>query len=142
MKKTISIIITALLIVAIGYVLLQNPKLPENKQTKSSSGILQSIALPTSNVTIKDNIQYITVSAKGGYTPTLSIAKGGMPTKLIVKTDGTYDCSSSLVVRSTGYRGMLPATGETMVDLTSPKAGETIQGICSMGMYSFNVKFN
>lgn len=37
---------------------------------------------------------------------------------------------------------MLPATGETTVDLTNPKSGETVQGLCGMGMYSFNVKFN
>lgn len=64
-----------------------------------------------------------------------------MPTKLIVKTDNTYDCSSSLVIRSTGYRGMLPATGETAVDLIAPGSGQTIQGVCSMGMYNFNIVF-
>lgn len=52
------------------------------------------------NVMVKDGIQYVTLMAKGGYTPAVSLAKGGMPTKLVVKTDGTYDCSSSLVVRS------------------------------------------
>ncbi|MCB9806711.1 hypothetical protein H6768_02265 [Candidatus Peribacteria bacterium] len=46
-----------------------------------------------------------------------------MPTKLIVKTKDTYDCSSALVIRSVGYRNMLPANGETIIDLGSPKSG-------------------
>lgn len=66
-----------------------------------------------------------------------------MPTKLVMKTENTYDCSSSLVVKSAGYRGMLPATGETVMEITTtPNSGETIQGMCGMGMYSFNVNFN
>lgn len=65
-----------------------------------------------------------------------------MPTKLIVKTINTYDCSSSLVVRSANYRGMLPASGETEIDLGTPKIGEKIQGTCSMGMYNFAINVN
>ncbi len=50
-----------------------------------------------------------------------------MPTKLIVKTNNTYDCSSSLVIRSVNYRGMLPSNGDTEIDLGTPKTGEKIQ---------------
>ena len=60
-----------------------------------------------------------------------------MPTKLIMKTHNTYDCSSSLVIRSINYRAMLPATGDTEIDLGTPKLGDTIRGVCGMGMYSF-----
>lgn len=56
-----------------------------------------------------------------------------------MKTNGVYDCSSSLVIRSVGYRGNLPTTGETEIDLGTPKSGENIQGTCSMGMYSFTI---
>jgi hypothetical protein len=65
-----------------------------------------------------------------------------MPTKLIMKTNGTYDCSSALVIRSINYRTSLPASGETEIDLGILKTGEKIQGTCSMGMYNFaiNVK--
>lgn len=49
-----------------------------------------------------------------------------MPTKLIMKTDGAYDCSSALVIRSVNYRGNLPPTGETEIDLGTPKSGEKI----------------
>lgn len=65
-----------------------------------------------------------------------------MPTKLVMKTNGTYDCSSSLIIRSMNYRSSLPATGETEIDLGTPKAGDKIQGTCGMGMYSFAINVN
>ena len=125
MNKTASIILTLGLVVAIGIVFWGG---------KENSELVQ-------NVEIKDGIQYITIDAKGGYSPRLSTAKAGIPTKLIVKTDGTYDCSSSLVVRAVGFQKLLPQTGETEIDLGIPEAGVPIEGVCGMGMYSFNVNF-
>ena len=55
-----------------------------------------------------------------------------MPTKLVVKTEGTYDCSSSLVIRSLNYEGTLPATGETALDIASKAPGEKLQASCGM----------
>lgn len=65
-----------------------------------------------------------------------------MPTKLIVKTDGTFDCSASLVIRSVGFQKILPPTGETEIDIGTPKSGEPLVGVCGMGMYNFAVNFN
>ena len=31
--------------------------------------------------------------------------------------------------------------GETIIDAGTPKAGEKVQGVCGMGMYSFAVDF-
>ncbi len=55
------------------------------------------------NVEIRDGVQYVTIAAKRGYPPRVTEIKGGLPTKLVVKTDGTYDCSASLVVRSVSF---------------------------------------
>ncbi len=93
------------------------------------------------NVEIKDGIQYITINARGGYFPNVSSAKAGIPTKLIVKTGGTYDCSASLVINSVGFQNILPQTGETEIDLGKPEAGKPIQGVCGMGMYNFLINF-
>lgn len=71
----------------------------------------------STNIVIRDGIQYVTVSARGGYSPRISTIKSDIPTKLVMKTNNTYDCSSSLVIRSANYRGMLPANGETEIDL-------------------------
>lgn len=94
----------------------------------------------TQNVEIKDGVQYVTITAKGGYSPRMTEIKGGLPTKLIVKTNGTYDCSASLVVRSAGFKKILQPTGEEIIDLGTPKAGDKVQGVCGMGMYSFELK--
>ena len=92
------------------------------------------------NVEIRDGIQYVTVTAQGGYSPRVTEIKGGLPTKLIVKTDGTYDCSASLVVRSVGFQKILQPTGEEIIDLGTPKSGDKVQGVCGMGMYNFQIK--
>jgi plastocyanin domain-containing protein len=92
------------------------------------------------NVEIKDGVQYVTVTAKGGYSPRITQIQSGIPTKLVVKTDGTYDCSASLVVRSVGFQKILQPTGEEVIDLGTPKSGEKVQGVCGMGMYNFQIK--
>ena len=130
MNKTVYIIITLALVVGIGIVFLGGSK--NNTETGESA----------QNVEIKDGVQYITINAIGGYSPKVSTAKAGIPTKLIVKTDGTYDCSASLVIRSLGFQKILTQTGEEVIDLGTPKAGEPLQGLCSMGMYNFSVNFN
>lgn len=94
-------------------------------------------ASQSQSVEIRDGVQYVTVTAKGGYSPRIIEIKGGMPTKLVMKTDGTYDCSSSLVIRSVGFEKVLQPTGEEVIDLGTPKSGEKVQGVCSMGMYNF-----
>jgi len=92
------------------------------------------------NIEIREGVQYVTVTAKGGYSPRVTEIKGGLPTKLVVKTDGTYDCSASLVVRSVGFQKILQPTGEEEIDLGIPKSGDKVQGVCGMGMYNFQIK--
>jgi plastocyanin domain-containing protein len=92
-------------------------------------------------VEIRDGVQYITIDAMGGYSPSKTTAQGGIPTKLIVKTNGTFDCSRSLVVRSVGFQKILPQTGETEIDLGIPETGKPLTGMCSMGMYNFKIDF-
>jgi len=132
MNKISSIIITLALVIGIGIVFLGGSK------SKNSIATSQE----TQNIEIKDGIQYITINAKGGYSPKVSTAKAGIPTKLIVKTNGTYDCSAALVIRSVGFQKILDQTGEEVIDLGTPKAGQPLQGLCSMGMYNFAINFN
>ena len=93
------------------------------------------------NVEVKDGVQYVTINAKGGYSPRITTAKAGIPTKLIMKTDGTYDCSASLRIGSVGFQKILQNTGEENIDLGVPVAGVPTQGVCGMGMYNFVVNF-
>lgn len=131
MNRTASFIIIFGLIIALSIIFLSSPK------TKTSSDENASIQ----NSEIKNGVQYITINAHGGYSPRLSEAKAGIPTKLIVKTNGTYDCSAALSIRSLGFQKILPNTGETEIDLGTPTANTPIQGICGMGMYNFSIDF-
>lgn len=131
MNKKVSIIIIIGLVVGLGIVFFGGSKV---KDTTAGTDIMQ-------NTEIKDGVQYITIDAKGGYSPKNSQAQAGIPTKLIVKTNGTYDCSSSLVIASLNYQKILSQTGEEIIDLGIPKAGVPLQGVCGMGMYSFVINF-
>jgi plastocyanin domain-containing protein len=132
MSKTASIIIASLIIIATGYFVFSGP---------NSKSVNSPVANNVENSTVKDGVQYVNITAKGGYLPRISNAKAGIPTKLVIKTNGTYDCSAALVIRSLNFRKMLSNTGEETIDAGTPKSGDTIQGICAMGMYSFAINF-
>ena len=135
MSKTTSIILSILIISGASYFAFGGFNRTDTPKDNSSNQVLK-------NSEIKDGVQYITITAKGGYTPRVSVATSGIPTKLIIKTNSTYDCSAALVINSLNFRKMLTNTGETIVDAGTPKSGDVIQGICAMGMYNFSIKFN
>lgn len=106
-----------------------------NKPTASTN------AAASANVSTENSKQIIEINAKGGYTPKLTSAKANMPTILRIKTSGTFDCSSSLRIPSLNYFKNLPPTGTTDIELSSQQASGTLNGLCSMGMYSFSIEF-
>ncbi len=131
MNKTTLVIITLGLIIGIGIIFWGGLKGPQNGTADT----------PVENSEIRDGVQYITITAGGGYSPEFSIAKAGIPTKLIVKTKGIYDCSASLVIRSVGFQKILPQTGSTEIDIGIPNKDTPLQGVCGMGMYNFLINF-
>ena len=132
MNKTALIIFSVGLVISVGIIF----------SLRSNNVVTLTPTSTEQKVEIKDGVQYITINAKGGYSPKVSNAKAGIPTKLIIKTNGTYDCSAALVVRSLKYQQILPQNGETVIDVGVPVAGQPLQGVCSMGMYSFVVNFS
>ena len=131
-NKTASIIIIISLIISMDIIFTKDSKPNGNNNVV--------VGESTSNVEIRDGIQYIAVDAKGGYFPRTSNAKSGLPTKLIIKTQGTYDCSAYLVINSLGYKNMLPSNGDTIIDAGIPQRG-TLRGTCGMGMYGFAINY-
>ncbi|MBY0472863.1 hypothetical protein K2Q00_01075 [Patescibacteria group bacterium] len=95
---------------------------------------------PANNVSIVDGKQIVEVDVKGGYHPKVSAAKAGMPTILRFNTNGSYDCSTSVRIPSMGISKTLPSSGATDIDIGSPQVAK-LQGVCVMGMYSFEVDF-
>jgi plastocyanin domain-containing protein len=133
MKSTITSIIIAGLFVALAIFLA--------KSGSSNSSDFNVESEFVNNVSVNGDTQVISISARGGYSPRTSIAKANMPTILRVETKGTYDCSTSLVVPDANYRGFLKPTGVEEIKLPPQKAGAMVRGLCSMGMYSFSIKF-
>ncbi len=134
MNKTVSIVISIALIAVLGFIFVGGGK--------SKPGTGEMSVASAQNVEVKDGIQYITIEAKDGYSPQVSIAKAGIPTKLLIKTRGTRDCSASLAIRSIGYQKILASTGEEIIDVGTPQAGKPLQGVCGMGMYNFVINFS
>lgn len=98
-------------------------------------------ATASGTATIVDGIQYVDISAKGGYSPQIVTATAGMPTVLRVKTSGTFDCSASLVIPKLSYQKILQPSGTEEISIPSEQAQGTMQGLCSMGMYNFQIQF-
>jgi hypothetical protein len=142
-NKSAIIIIVAGLAIAAGIFFLGGSKTNSDNAntTKTVNTNNGTSASGVENSVIKDGVQYITINAKGGYSPRVSTAKAGIPTKLIVKTNGTYDCSAALSIRSAGFQKVLANTGEETIDLGTPVAGTPVRGVCGMGMYNFTVNF-
>lgn len=136
MKKNTSIIVgfSAVILIAI-IAIASRPSTP--KVTKYD--INQTAA---ANVSMANGEQIIEISAKGGYSPRATVAKAGVPTIIRVKTNATFDCSSSLRIPSMNYSQVLPATGTTDIPLPAQAAGSTLKALCSMGMYNFSINFN
>ena len=96
--------------------------------------------ISANNVSIVDGKQIIEIGVKGGYNPTKSSAKAGMPTIIRFVTNGTFDCSSSIRIPSMSITKILPQTGTTDIDIGTSQLG-TFSGTCGMGMYRFQIDF-
>jgi uncharacterized protein with FMN-binding domain len=91
MQKNTVISIIISLVIVVGTLYFVSDK---SASTDAGSEVAQS-----QNVEIRDGVQYVTVTAQGGYSSRTSVVEPDIPTKLIVKTNGTYDCSASLSSR-------------------------------------------
>ncbi|MEI8338146.1 MAG: cupredoxin domain-containing protein [bacterium] len=130
MKTTFISILVAAVLIGGAIMFSQSPS--PTSQTDNSAAV--------NNVNIVDGKQIIEIRAKGGYQPSKSIAKAGIPTILRFNTSGTFDCSSSVRIPSMNISKILPQTGNTDIDLGTQKV-TTLQGTCGMGMYPFEIDF-
>jgi Cu+-exporting ATPase len=94
---------------------------------------------PTASIV--DGKQIIDITAKGGYSPRVVVAKAGVPTVLRVTTNGTFDCSASVVIPKLSYQKFLQPSGTEEINISAEQAQGTLQGLCAMGMYNFQIKF-
>lgn len=100
-----------------------------------------SVASESPTTISEDGKQVITMQAGGGYQPKVIQAKAGIPTELRVITNGTFDCSASLVIPRLNYQQFLPSTGTTIIPISATDATGILHGQCAMGMYRFRIEF-
>ncbi|GAD87047.1 MULTISPECIES: sulfite exporter TauE/SafE family protein [Nocardia] len=96
---------------------------------------------PTGAV-IADGIQTVTVTARtGAYSPANIAVQAGLPTTLVVQTNGTQGCIRSLVIPSLDIQKILPRTGQTRIELGLLAPGR-LDYACGMGMYTGHLTVN
>jgi len=124
--------------IIIGGILIAGSIFIANRSGDSSVSIQENI----NNVSIVNGEQIIEITARGGYSPRFTTAQADIPTIIRMRTSGSFDCSSAVSIPSLGYRGNLPPSGTTDIEVPPQKSGSTLQGLCAMGMYNFQIKFN
>lgn len=100
------------------------------------------VANEPSTSSVVNGKQIIDITAKGGYSPKVITAKANTSTVIRISTNSSFDCSSSVSIPSLGYKTNLPPTGKTDIPVPAQKPGTSLQGLCAMGMYNFEIKFN
>ena len=96
----------------------------------------------TNSVTEENGKQIINVtSTSGGYFPQQISAIAGKETILRLESKNSYGCERSFRIPKLNITEILPQDGITDIDLGKPEKGEKLLGSCSMGMYTFTIKF-
>jgi plastocyanin domain-containing protein len=92
------------------------------------------------NVVMEGGIQKIKVISKmGGYSPKIIYAKSNTPSVLEIESINSYGCERAFQIPSLNIYEELPNNGKTLFELGSPN--KDMLGTCSMGMYTFIIKF-
>lgn len=90
---------------------------------------------------LENGIQYVDITVRGGYSPRVTKAQAGVPTVIRMKTENTYDCSIALVINDLNYQSYLQPSGVEEIPVPVEKTQGILQGMCSMGMYRFQIEF-
>jgi sulfite exporter TauE/SafE len=103
----------------------------------SGAGTPTAVAAPP---VAADGTQRIVIEAHDtGYSPSAVTARAGVPTELTIRTANTRGCTRAIVMSSFGIQKVLPATGDTQVDLGELEPG-TYRYTCGMGMYGGSIR--
>ncbi|MBP7819354.1 cupredoxin domain-containing protein [Candidatus Gracilibacteria bacterium] len=134
MSKHSLIAITVLLGIGIVWILAS-----ENNTEKQDTFVSSNLNLAVQEE--GDQQQSIKILAQGGYFPNKINAVANKDTILKLETKGTYDCSSAISIPALNYTNNLQPTGITEVRIPADKAKDSIEILCSMGMYRATIEF-
>ncbi len=87
----------------------------------------------TRRATERGGVQEITVTVRGGYSPSLIEVRPGVPVRLLFDRQENSDCSSRVVIPDFHVTKSLPAFATTAVEFTPERAGE-FGFACGMNM--------
>lgn len=131
-NKLIILTITVVSVVVLGFLLVSNPPVVAEKSNVSNTGKAFAEL---------DGKQLISITAKAGFTPNAFEVAADKSTILRVSTKNTFDCTSTISIPALGINKTLPFSGVTDIELPPQTMGSTLTGTCSMGMYSFSIKY-
>ncbi|MDA3040537.1 MAG: HAD-IC family P-type ATPase, partial [Actinomycetota bacterium] len=86
-----------------------------------------------SKAAVRDGVQEVNITVKGGYTPDLIHVQRGVPLRLNFDRQESGDCTSRVVFADFGASKTLPAFGTATLELTPDKVGE-FGFACGMNM--------
>lgn len=134
----VAVLVAALLSVNAGLVLRDSSfTLAGALRSVTGSESAPAVAAPPAGA---DGIQRVVVDVhETWYSPSSVTARAGVPTELIMRTDGNRGCTSTLVMGSLGVQRLLPFTGDTRIELGMLDPG-TYRYTCGMGMYSGSIE--
>jgi sulfite exporter TauE/SafE len=95
---------------------------------------------PAASANAASNVVQIDV-INSGYAPEEITAAAGEPVELHLVTNGTYSCSRAFTIPALGMSELLPADGDTVLQLPAQEAGTKLYYTCSMGMYGGVIYF-
>ena len=86
-----------------------------------------------STAAVRDGVQEVNITVKGGYTPDLIHVQQGVPLRLNFDRQESGDCTSRVVFADFGASKALPAFGTATLEFTPDKVGE-FDFACGMNM--------
>lgn len=131
-------VVTGLVVLAMGLYTL-NGGLELAGSPLAASRIAQTVgageapADTTSASTVEGQQTVVITARTGSYSPENVQVRSGVPTTLVVRSDGAQGCVRSFVIRD--EQKILPVKGETRIDLGVLHPGR-LDYACGMGMYT------
>ena len=122
-----------------GLNLVGSPLSPSSLMSSITTGDPQP-ALGAAPASAQSSVVMINVS-NSGYQPTRVKAPAGKPIQLVMVSKDVQSCARAFVIPALNLFKVLPAAGETVLNLPAQPAGSLLQFTCSMGMYNGVIVF-
>jgi hypothetical protein len=89
------------------------------------------------------SVQEIVINVQNtGYSPEVSHARSGVPSRLVLVSNDVYSCSLAFVIPSLNEQVLLEPTGIQTIELPAMTPGSKLPYSCSMGMYTGVIIFD